>query len=113
MPRDMVLKIDEDESVLVLDNEVVRKVDGKRGEMSRSAFLNSLIDGQWKEDTGNQNYVSKEELKHFEQGMKKLLRHFLEFFLSYGLELGKQPQDETFEELSQKLQALSSSEKSQ
>jgi len=40
--------------------------------------------------------------------MKELLRNFLEFFLSYGLELGKQPQDKTFKELSHKLQALGS-----
>jgi hypothetical protein len=41
--------------------------------------------------------------------MKELLRNFLEFFISYGLEMGKEPQDKTFEELSQKLQALGSS----
>jgi len=40
--------------------------------------------------------------------MKELLRNFLEFFLSYGLELGKEPQDKTFDELSQKLQSLDS-----
>ena len=54
--------------------------------------------------------MDKEEFRHFALGMKELLRNFLEFFLSYGLELGKQPQDKTFQELSQKLQALGNAE---
>ena len=109
MTSDRILKVDKNESILVLDREVVKKVEEKRGNMSRSEFLNLLLDGQSKEDTGNQHYVSKEEFYQFEQGMKNLLRHFLEFFLSYGLELGKPPQDKNFDELSQKLQVLSSS----
>ena len=98
-----------DKRMLIVDAEVTRKIDENRGDMSHSEFLNFLIDSQLKEETGNQNYVSKEEFREFTQGMKELLRNFLEFFLSYGLELGKQPQDTTFVELSQKLQALGSS----
>ncbi len=92
--------------MLIVDADVVQKVDENRGDMSRSEFLNFLIDSQLKEDTGNHNYVDKEEFHQFAQGMKELLHNFLEFFISYGLELGKQPQYKTFEELSQKLQAL-------
>ena len=95
--------------MMIVDTEVVRKVDENRGDMNRSEFLSFLIDSQLKEDTGNQNYVDKEEFRQFAQGMKELLRNFLEFFISYGLELGKQPEDKTFEELSQKLQNLGSS----
>ena len=97
-----------DKRMLIVDIEVVRKVDENRGDMNRSEFLNFLIDSQLKEDTGNHNYVSKEEFQQLEQGMKDLLRTFLEFFLSYGLELGKQPQDKTFQEISQKLQDMGS-----
>lgn len=92
--------------MLIVDAEVVRKIDDNRGDMSQSEFLNFLIDSQLKEEVGSQNYVDKEEFHQFEQGMKELLRNFLEFFLTYGLELGKQPHDKTFEELSQKLQSL-------
>jgi len=95
--------------MFIVDSDVVRKVDENRGEMSRSEFLDFLIDKQLKEDTGNHDYVDKEEFNHFAQGMKELLRNFLEFFISYGLELGKQPEDKTFAELTQKLQALGSS----
>jgi hypothetical protein len=95
--------------MLIIDADVVRKIDENRGDMTCSEFLNFLIDSQLQEETGNQNYVEKEEFQQFAKGMKELLRNFLEFFLSYGLEMGKQPQDKTFTELSQKLQALGSS----
>jgi hypothetical protein len=98
--------------MFIVDAEVARKVDESRGEMSRSEFINFLIEGQLKEDEediGKQNYVTKKEFYQSQQGMKELLRSFLEFFLSYGLEVGKQPADKNFNELSQKLQALSSS----
>ena len=96
--------------MLIIDADVVRKVDENRGDMSQAEFLNFLIDSQLKEETGNQHYVDKEEFRQFTQGMKELLRNFLEFFISYGLELVKQPQDKTLEKLSQKLQTLGSSD---
>ena len=99
-----------DKRILIVDVEVAKKVDENRGDMNRSDFLNFLIDSQLKEDGGNHNYgdkVDREEFNQFAQGIKELLRNFLDFFLSYGLELGKQPQDKGFEELTQKLQALS------
>ena len=99
-----------DKRMLIVDAEVARKMDENRGDMSYSEFLNFLIDSQFKEEVGSQNYIDREEFHQYELGMKELLRNFLEFFLSYGLELGKTPQDKTFEELSQKLQALGKSD---
>ncbi len=92
--------------MLIVDAEVVRKVDENCGDMNRSDFINFLIDSCLKEDSGKQNYITKEDFEQFQQGTRELLRNFLDFFISYGLELGKQPEDKTFEELSQKLQAL-------
>ena len=100
-----------DKRMFVVDSDVARKVDESRGEMSRSEFINFLIEGQLSEDkeskpdTVNHNYVTKEELQQSLHGVKELLRTFLEFFLSYGLEVGKHS-DKNFNELSQKLQAL-------
>jgi len=100
--------------MFIVDAEVARKVDESRGEMSRSEFIDFLIEGQLKEDreykgdTASNNYVTKEELYKSQQGIKELLRSFLEFFLSYGLEVGKHS-DKNFNELSQKLQALTNS----
>jgi len=101
-----------DKRMLIIDAEVVKKIDENRGDMSSSEFINFLIDAQFREEgVGNHNnYVDKEEFRQFALGMKELLRNFLEFFLSYGLELGKQPQDKTFQDLSQKLQALGNSD---
>ena len=92
--------------MLIVDAEVARKVDENRGDTNRSEFLNFLIDNCLREGPGKQNYITKEEFNQFQQGTKELLRNFLEFFISYGLELGKSPEDKTFEELSQKLQNL-------
>lgn len=95
-----------DKRMLIVDADIARKIDENRGDMSYSEFLDFLLDSQLKEPTGNNNYVDKDEFNHFAAGMKELLRNFLEFFLSYGLELGKQPEDKTFQELSHKLQDL-------
>jgi hypothetical protein len=97
--------------MLIVDADVVRKIEENRGDMSRSDFLNFLLDSQLKEGAAEQKFVDREEFEQFAQGMKDLMRNFLEFFLSYGLELGKQPQDKSFEELTQKLQALANSTK--
>jgi hypothetical protein len=97
--------------MLIVDAEVARKVDESRGEMSRSEFIDLLIESQLSEDkesrggAGQSSYVTKEELHQSLQGIKELLRTFLEFFLNYGLEVGKHS-DKNFNELSQKLQAL-------
>ena len=99
-----------DKRMLIVDAEVVRKVDENRGDMNRSDFVNYLNNSCLKEDSEEQNYITKEDFIQFQQGTRELLRNFLEFFVSYGLELGKQPTDKTFEELSQKLQALGSSD---
>ena len=97
--------------ILIIDDELLKKIDANRGELSRADFINLIINSQLGEDTASpavpQNYVSREEFMEFTQGIKDLLRRFLDFFLSYGLELGKEPKDTTFTELVQKLQTLS------
>lgn len=98
-----------DKRMLIVDAELVRKIDENRGDMNRSDFIDFLIDNCLKEGPGEQDYVTKEEFSDFQQGTRELLHNFLEFFISYGLELGKQPKDKIFQELTQKLQALSSS----
>jgi len=92
--------------MLIVEAEVVNRVDDNRGDMGRSDFINFLIDNQLREESKRRDGVSREEFQQFQEGTKELLRKFLEFFISYGLELGKQPRDDEFEQLSQKLQAL-------
>ena len=99
--------------MLIVDAELVKKVDGNRGDMSQSEFINFLIETQLQEteEGEKRNGVTREEFHQFQEGTKELLRNFLEFFISYGLELGKQPSDNEFEQLAQKLQSLGSSAK--
>jgi len=94
--------------MLIVDAELVKKVDDNRGDMDRSDFINFLIESKLneKEESKKQGGVTREEFHQFQEGTKDLLRNFLEFFISYGLELGKQPGDNEFEQLAQKLQSL-------
>ena len=101
----------DEKRMLIVDAELVKKLDDNRGDLSRSDFINFLIESQLKEQSRRQDGVTREEFHQFQEGTKELLRNFLEFFISYGLELGKQPKDNEFEQLTQKLQALGSSGK--
>ena len=78
--------------------------------MGQAEFIEFLIDSQFKKETKNDNkqYVTKQEIHSFEKDIKKLLRSFLDFFVSYGLELGKQSPKAEFEELTSKLHELES-----
>jgi len=104
------LILDEDDLILVVEKEVVKQVDENRGEMTRSEFVNFLIQSQLKECQNSRNYVEKEEFHQFAQEMKELLRNFFEFFLSFGLTMREQPQDNGFAEFIQKVEALDSPE---
>jgi hypothetical protein len=99
--------------MLIVDDELLRKIDENRGDMSRIEFINFIINTQLGHEGGggavSHQYVDREEFQEFAQGMKDLLRRFLDFFISYGLELGQEPKDSTFAELVQKLQTLSAS----
>ena len=93
--------------MLIMPAELVRRIDENRGDMSQAEFINFLIDSQLKEGgKGQQQFVTKEEIRSFELDIKKLLKSFIDFFVSYGLELGKHPAKSEFEELTSKLQGL-------
>ena len=96
--------------MLIVPAELTQKIDDNRGDLSRSDFIEFLIDSQLKEDTKAQQpatqYATKEEIQHLEQDVKQLLKSFLDFFLNYGLEIGKQSKEGNFEELASKLQNL-------
>jgi len=99
--------------MLIVDDELLRKIDENRGDMSRVEFISFIINNQLGADGSGEptshKYVDREEFQEFSQGMKDLLRRFLDFFISYGMELGDEPKDHTFNELVAKLQTLSAS----
>src|SRR4030043_572065 len=99
--------------MLIVDAELVKRIDDNRGDLGRSDFINFLIESELKEkETGKkQGGVTRDEFHQIQEGTKELLRSFLEFFISYGRGLGRQPGDNEFEKLAQKLQGLGSSAK--
>ena|SRR3990170_7567640 len=98
--------------MLIVPAELVRKIDDNRGDLSQADFIDLLIESHLDKGDQEQRYVTREELQEFEQSIRDLLRSFLEFFVNYGLELGRQPGKDQFEELNQKLQGLGSLSKS-
>lgn len=98
-----------DKRMLIVPAELVRKIDENRGDMNQAEFIEFLINSQLQETKGKikeQQYVTKDELHVFEEDVKGLLRKSLDFFVSYGLELGKHSPKNEFEELTGKLQEL-------
>jgi hypothetical protein len=97
-----------DRKILILPTEVVKRIDENRGDLSQAEFIDTLIDAQFKEKekAGETKFATREELISFEEDMKQLLRSFLDFFVAYGLDLGKQSSATEFEELTSKLKGL-------
>jgi hypothetical protein len=115
--------------MLILPAEVIKRIDDNRGDLSQAEFINFLIENQFKESGSEKQgasreeilalidnqlkevakkhqYATREEIQSFEQDMKVLLKSCLDFFVSYGLELGKDSPKEEFQELSSKLTEL-------
>lgn len=99
--------------MLIVDAMVAKRIEDNRGDTNVSDFINFLIDGQLKPtvDEPKNNHVTKEEFQQFEQGIRDLLRNFLEFFLSYNLELGKHSTERELDRLAQKWQSMGFSTK--
>ena len=104
MRRTLVL--DEDDLIMVVKEDVVKQIDENRGEMNRTEFVNYLIQSQLKECYRQQDYVSKEEFQHFTREIMELLHNFLQFFVSYGIVLGRRPPNEDFQALNQQLDSF-------
>ena len=97
--------------MLIVDDELLGRIDENRGEMSRNEFLLFLINNQMQEKESSpttNKYVSREEYAEFTQGMKELLRHFFDFFIKDSLKQ-EDPENGNFADLAQKLQSLSAS----
>ena len=119
----------DEKRMLIMPAELVKKIDDNRGDMKQAEFIDflinnqlkadgqepqsvteeeirALVDSQLKEKGKELQYVTKEEVRSLEQDIKKLLRNFIDFFVNYGMELGKQAPKSEFEELSSKLHEL-------
>lgn len=114
--------------------ELIKKIMDNRGELSQEEFMNFLVDsGLQTESKGSAEvsqeefaalkadvqqvmdkqakmpkYVTPDEMAAFQQDTKKLLKSFVDFFIGYGLELGKESPLADLEELTSKLEKLES-----
>ncbi|MCX7911807.1 MAG: hypothetical protein N2506_02430 [Dehalococcoidales bacterium] len=104
MKRTLVL--DENDLIMVVKEDVVRQIDENRGEMTRTEFVNYLIQCQLREFAGAKQYVTKEDLYNFTRQVTDVLRGFLEFFISYGILLNHKQSREDIRSLSEQLEAL-------
>ena len=111
-----------DNKMLIVPAELIKKINDNRGDLSQADFINFLIDerlGNKEKGPGEasreeietlkkeiKKYASKEELQVFQEDTKKLIKSFLDFFIGYGLELNKAPDD--LKELTKKLDMLDS-----
>ena len=95
--------------MIIVPAELAKKIDENRGDMSHAEFIEFLIDshfGEKFEEAPASSYVTREEMLSFEQDMKKLMKNFLDFFVTYSLELGKPSFSQELEELTNKIQGL-------
>ena len=100
------LLLDENDLIMVVKEDVVRQIDENRGELNRTEFVNYLIQCQLKEQDEQQQYITKEEFENYLRQIMELMHSFLQFFVSYGMSLGKPEQDVDLETLNQKLESF-------
>ena len=119
--------------MLIVPEELVRKIDENRGDLSQGEFVTFLIENSFREQAKTSAGVSSEELKSlkeevkkllekveskankedfkgFQQETKKLLKSFVDFFIGYGLELNKKTGDTGLDELSKMIDSIEKSQ---
>ncbi len=104
------LLLDEDDLIMVVKEDVVKQIDEHRGEMNRTEFVNYLIQCQLKDQNIQKKSVTKEEFQAFTRQMTDTLHNFLQFFVSYGLSMGKNQQDADVQNLNRQLENLLNNE---
>ena len=119
--------------MLIVPEEIIKKIDENRGDLSQAEFIDFLIDSQLqgedrkqgditreeiesirknvkaillREENKEKKFAKKEDILAFQQDTRKLLKNFLDFFIGYGLELGKQSPGNDLKEITSKLHGL-------
>ena len=72
--------------------ELLARIDRNRGSLSREDFIRGCLDALLPKGPGAEGpetYATREEFEQFQHKIERLERSFIEFFVTYGLELGK------------------------
>ncbi len=86
-------------SPLVIDRELIEKIDGNRGDLSRAEFI-ELCANTWFEEAEpepkmtprearGEVYATREQFERHKRSIKSLLRAFLDVLITFGLNLGR------------------------
>jgi hypothetical protein len=104
------LLLDEDDLIMVVKEDIVKKIDEQRGEMNRTEFVNYLIQCQLKEQPSQKSSISKQEFQAYTRQVTDTLHNFLQFFVSYGMSMGKSQPEADIQLLNKQLEALLNNE---
>ena len=102
------LLLDEDDLIMVVKEDVVKQIDENRGELNRTEFVNHLIQCQLKDyySEKDKDYVAKTEYQNFTRQITDLLHDFLQFFITYGMSMGRGNHTADIQTLTDQLQAF-------
>lgn len=100
------LMLDEDDLIMVVKEDIVKQIDESRGELNRTEFVNVLIQAQLKESLKQNDCVKTEDFQHFSKEIMGLLHNFLQFFVSYGMAMGRQYPTDDIQSLNQQLESI-------
>ena len=122
-----------DKRMLIVPAELVAKINANRGDLGQAEFIDFLIDSRLSEESNGhrkmdteeieaikadlkkliardeaikKNYATKDEFQSFLQDNRKLLKSFLDFFIGYGLEMGKKSNNSELADIASKLQSM-------
>ncbi len=89
--------------VLALERDLLEKIDENRGDLSQAAFIEFCVDSCLGRAVDEESmleesytareietgiYATREELREFKHSIRDIIRAFLEFTVTFGLELG-------------------------
>ena len=100
------LMLDDNDLIMVVKQDVVQQIDAYRGELTRTEFVNYLIQCQLREREGRHDYVPAADFKDFSRQMSEVVYNFLQFFVSYGLAMGRGQPDFDIDELKRQLESF-------
>ena len=119
--------------MLIVPADLVERINANRGDLRQEEFINFLIDSLLdkkadekqgtnqdeiesikadlkklivREEDVKKKYATKDEFQSFMQDNRRLLKNFLDFFIGYGLEMGKQSNNNELVEITSKLKGL-------
>jgi lipase chaperone LimK len=104
-----------DKKMLIVDSDLLARIDDNRGELSRTEFLYHLINNAMGEEPAEETlpdqnqYLKREEFERYTQDMRDLLKRFLDFFLYNNMAVSAGSGNGEFDDMARQLQSLSSS----